>query len=183
MTRDAKWIVGTGVAVIASVGGSAVAVLAVMVTLVGGVRDDVRDLRGELLSFRHEVNARLDSFETRLRNVVVDRQRVLYPYVEPGIEYAPQAVGGEVHPGCVADSLRCHGAEASADELQLRVRLERAGFHGTVVLDPAQAVAADGDAGRCGSHDGASIVARKTCPARCATSRPPASRRWRPAPT
>ena len=96
MTRDAKWIVGTGVAVIASVGGSAVAVLAVMVTLVGGVRDDVRDLRGELLSFRHEVNARLDSFETRLRNVeiafgkvdqrLLTLERVFLPPREPAGE-------------------------------------------------------------------------------------------------
>ncbi len=110
MTSDAKWIVGTGVAVIASVGGSAVAVLAVMVTLVGGVREDlrgvrgdVRDLRGELLSLRNEVNARLDGFETRLdgldtrlRNVeiafgkvdqrLLTLERVLLPPREPAGE-------------------------------------------------------------------------------------------------
>ena len=40
MNTDTKWIVGTGVAVIASVVASAVAVIAVMVTLVGGVRED-----------------------------------------------------------------------------------------------------------------------------------------------
>ena len=38
------------------------------------------------------------------------------------------------------------------------------GFYGTVVLAPAQAVVANGDVGRCGSHDGASIVARKPSP-------------------
>lgn len=41
------------------------------------------------------------------------------------------------------------------------VRLERAGFNRTVVLESAQPVVADGGVGRCGSHDGASIVAWK----------------------
>ena len=36
MSVDAKWIVGTGVAVVASVAGSAVAVIAVVVTLADG---------------------------------------------------------------------------------------------------------------------------------------------------
>ena len=97
--------------------------------------------------------------------VVVGRQRVLYPYVEPAAEHPPQAVGCEVYADRVADSLRCHGVQVSVDEFQLGVRLERAGFYGTVVFDPAQAVVADGDVGRCGSHDGGSIVARK--PASC----------------
>ena len=60
MSNDTKWIIGTGVAVIASVVGSAVAVIAVVVTLVGGVREDVRRL-----------DTRLDGFDTRLRNVEI----------------------------------------------------------------------------------------------------------------
>ena len=104
--------------------------------------------------------------------VVVGRQRVLYPYVEPGAEHPPQAVGDEVCADRVADSLRRHGVQVSVDELQLGVRLERAGFHGTVVLDPSQAVGADGDAGHCGSHDGASIVARIPAPCGPARIRP-----------
>ena len=78
MSSDTKWIVGTGVAVIASVVGSAVAVLAVVVTLVGGVREDMRDVREDMRSFRTEVNTRLDrietrldGFDTRLRNVEI----------------------------------------------------------------------------------------------------------------
>ena len=86
MNTDTKWIVGTGVAVIASVVASAVAVIAVMVTLVGGVREDVR-------SFRTEVNARMDGFDTRLRNVeiafgkvdqrLLTLERILLPPREP----------------------------------------------------------------------------------------------------
>ena len=86
MSTDTKWIVGTGVAVIASVVGSAVAVIAVVVTLVGGVREDLR-------SFRTEVAARMEGFETRLRNVEiafgqVDQrlltiERILLPPREP----------------------------------------------------------------------------------------------------
>lgn len=42
MSTDTEWIVGTGVAVIASLVGPAVAVITVAITLVGGVREDVR---------------------------------------------------------------------------------------------------------------------------------------------
>ena len=92
--------------------------------------------------------------------VVVGRKRVLYPYVEPAAEHPPQAVGHEVYAGRVADSLQCHGVQVSVDELHLGVRFERAGLYGTVVLGPAQPIVADGGVGRCGAHDGASIVAR-----------------------
>ena len=99
VNTDTKWIVGTGVAVIASVVGSAVAVIAVFVTLVGGVgeevrsvreevrsvREEVRSVRGEVGSVREEVgsvrvemqrlrtelNTRMDGFDTRLRNVEI----------------------------------------------------------------------------------------------------------------
>lgn len=64
MSTDTTWIIGTGVAVIASVVGSTVAVTAVLVTLVGGVREDLR-------SFRTEVNTRMESFDTRLRSVEI----------------------------------------------------------------------------------------------------------------
>lgn len=50
MNDGTKWIIGTGVAVIASVVGSAVAVIAVVVTLVGGVREDLRDVRADMRS-------------------------------------------------------------------------------------------------------------------------------------
>ena len=60
MTSDAKWIVGTGVAIVTAIMVSAVAVIAVVVTMVGDVRADLRD-----------VNARLDGFDTRLRAVEV----------------------------------------------------------------------------------------------------------------
>ena len=93
--------------------------------------------------------------------VVVDGQGVLYPHVEPGAEYPLQTVGHQVYADRVADRLWSHGAQFSVDEFQLGVRLECAGFYGTVVLDAAQAVMAEGDVGRSGSHDGASIVARK----------------------
>ena len=45
MSNGTKWIVGTGVAIITAVLGSAVAVIAVAVTLVGDVRADLRDGR------------------------------------------------------------------------------------------------------------------------------------------
>ena len=48
MTNDTKWIVGTGVAVMASVIGSTVAIIAVVVTLVGGVRDDMDGMRDDM---------------------------------------------------------------------------------------------------------------------------------------
>ena len=82
-------------------------------------------------------------------------KRVLDPYVESGIEHLPQACGHELNHSRMAASLGCHREQLSVNEFQLGVRLERAGFYGPVVLDPAQAV----DVGRCGSHDGTSIVA------------------------
>ena len=60
MTSDAKWIVGTGVAIVTTIIASAVAVIAVVVTMVGDVRADLRD-----------VNARREGFDTRLRAVEV----------------------------------------------------------------------------------------------------------------
>ena len=78
MSGDTKWIVGTGVAVIASVVGSAVAVSAVVVTLVGGVRDDVdglRDdmhaavdgLRDEIHGLRDEMHAAVEGLRDDMR--------------------------------------------------------------------------------------------------------------------
>ena len=48
MSTDAKWIVGTGAAVVVSVVGSAVAVIAVVVTLNGDVRADLRRMDDRL---------------------------------------------------------------------------------------------------------------------------------------
>ena len=60
MTNDTKWIVGTGIAIITTIVGSAVAVIAVVVTLSGDIRADLRD-----------VNARMDGLDARLRAVEV----------------------------------------------------------------------------------------------------------------
>lgn len=60
MTKDTKWVVGTGIAVITAVVGSAVAVIAVVVTLTGGIRADLRDM-----------NRRLKGFDNRLRAVEI----------------------------------------------------------------------------------------------------------------
>ena len=60
MTNDAKWIVGTGIAIITAIVGSAVAVTAVVVTLTGDIRTDLRDM-----------NNRLDGFDARLRAVEI----------------------------------------------------------------------------------------------------------------
>ena len=66
MNTDTKWIVGTGVAVIASVVGSAVAVIAVVVTLFGGVGEDVRSVREDVRSLGTELNTRMDGFGARM---------------------------------------------------------------------------------------------------------------------
>ena len=60
MTNDAKWIVGTGIAIITAIVGAAVAVIAVVVTLTGDVRADLQDM-----------NNRLDGFDARLRAVEI----------------------------------------------------------------------------------------------------------------
>ena len=65
MISDAKWIVGTGVAIVTAILASAVAVIAVVVTMVGDVRADLRD-----------VNARLDGFDPRLRAVEIEFGKV-----------------------------------------------------------------------------------------------------------
>ena len=111
MSTDTKWIVGTGVAVIASVVGSAVAVIAVVVTLFGGVGEDVRSVREDVRSVREDVrslgtelntrmdglatqlNTRMDGLDTRLRNVeiafgkvdqrLLTLERILLPPREP----------------------------------------------------------------------------------------------------
>ena len=57
MNNDTKWIIGTGVAVIASVVGSAMAVIAVVVTLVGGVREDLRDVREDMRSMHADMRS------------------------------------------------------------------------------------------------------------------------------
>ena len=71
MSTDAKWIVGTGAAVVVSVVGSAVAVFAVMAVLVGDVSEDVRDVRADVRDFRTEMSARMEGFDARLRAVEV----------------------------------------------------------------------------------------------------------------
>ena len=66
MVPDTKWIVGTGVAIIASVIGSAVAVIAVVVTLVGDVRADLRRMDDRLRAVEvafGKVDQRLETLE------------------------------------------------------------------------------------------------------------------------
>ena len=93
MSSDTKWIIGTGVALMASVLGSAVAVIAVVVTLVGGVREDVRTLRDDLHAavdgLRDDMredharfDARLDALEVAVGKVdqrLLTIERVVLP--------------------------------------------------------------------------------------------------------
>ena len=67
MNNETKWIVGTGAAVIASVFGSAVAVIAVVVTLVGGVREDVRTSRAAVDGLRDDMQAAVDGLRDDVR--------------------------------------------------------------------------------------------------------------------
>ena len=67
MTNDTKWIVGTGVAVITAVIGSAVAVIAVVVTLSGDIRADIRETNARIES----LDDRWDGLDVRLRAVEV----------------------------------------------------------------------------------------------------------------
>ena len=66
MVADTKWVVGTGVAIVASVIGSAVAVIAVVVTLVGDVRADLRRMDDRLRAVEvafGKVDQRLETLE------------------------------------------------------------------------------------------------------------------------
>ena len=65
MISDAKWIVGTGIAITTAIVGSAVAVTAVVVTLTGDIRADLRD-----------TNNRLNGFDARLRAVEISFGKV-----------------------------------------------------------------------------------------------------------
>ena len=67
MSNGTKWIVGTGVAINTTIVGSAV--VAVVVTLVGDVRADLRDVRGDLTTQIDGVNARIDDVRADLRDV------------------------------------------------------------------------------------------------------------------
>ena len=67
MNTDTKWIIGTGVAIIASVVGSAVAVIAVVVTLVGGVREDVRASQAAVDGLRDDMQAAVDGLRDDMR--------------------------------------------------------------------------------------------------------------------
>ena len=63
VSNDTKWIVGTGVAVVASVVWSAVAVIAVVVTLIGGVREDLRDVRADMRTMHAAIEGLRDDME------------------------------------------------------------------------------------------------------------------------
>ena len=64
MSNDTKTLLVT---MVTSVVGSAVAVIAVALTLVGGVRADLRDMRADVRA----VHERLDRFDDRLRAVEI----------------------------------------------------------------------------------------------------------------
>lgn len=111
MSSDTKWLIGTGVAIVATIVGSAVAIITVVVTLVGDVRADLRDIRTDLTALTAQVagvntriddvradlrdmRTRMDSFDARLRAVEValgkvDQrlltiERVVLPPTAPG---------------------------------------------------------------------------------------------------
>ena len=69
MSGDTKTLLVT---VAASAVGSAVAVIAVVLTLVGGVRSDLRDVRADVRA----VHERLDRFDDRLRAVEIEFGKV-----------------------------------------------------------------------------------------------------------
>lgn len=67
-----EWIVGTGIAVATTSVGSVAAVVAVVVTLAGGVRADLRDVRADLRAVRagvHSLDARLGAVDVGFGNV------------------------------------------------------------------------------------------------------------------
>ena len=79
MGVDTKWIVGTGIGIVAAVLTTGIGLAALMVSLSAGVNarfDEVNvrfeEVRGEL----QEMKARMDSFDTRLRNLEVAFGRV-----------------------------------------------------------------------------------------------------------
>ena len=76
MSSDAKWIVGTGIGVIAAILTTGVGLAALMVSLIAGVNTRIDDVRGELRDFRTDVNARMEGFDTRLRDVEVSFGKV-----------------------------------------------------------------------------------------------------------
>ena len=95
MSTDTKWLIGTGVALMASVLGSAVAVIAVVVvTLIGGVREDVRaahaavdGLRDDMREDHARFDARLDAVEVAFGKVdqrLLTIERVVLPTPAPG---------------------------------------------------------------------------------------------------
>ena len=71
MSTDAKWIVGTGIGIVAAILTTGMGLAALMVTLIAGVNARIDDVRGELRDFRTEVNTRMEGFDTRLRNVEI----------------------------------------------------------------------------------------------------------------
>ena len=71
MSTDTKWIVGTGIGIVAAILTTGVGLAALMVSLIAGVNTRIDDVRGELRDFRTEVNVRMEGFDTRLRNVEI----------------------------------------------------------------------------------------------------------------
>ena len=57
--------------IVAAILTTAVGLAALMVSLIAGVNTWIDDARGELRDFRTEVNARMEGFDTRLRNVEI----------------------------------------------------------------------------------------------------------------
>ena len=71
MSTDTKWIVGTGIGIVAAFLTTGVGLAALMVSLIAGVNTRIDDARGELREFRTAVNGRMEGFDTRLRNVEI----------------------------------------------------------------------------------------------------------------
>ncbi len=64
MSTDTKWVLGTVI-------GTWIALLAVVVTLTGGVRADLRDTRAVLDGRMDRIESRLAGFDDRLRAVEI----------------------------------------------------------------------------------------------------------------
>ena len=95
MSTDAKWIVGTGIAVITAIVGTGGVLAGLLLTQIGGVnaridglRDDMRDLRPDMREIRatlERFDARLDAVEIALAKLdqrLLTIERVVLPAAE-----------------------------------------------------------------------------------------------------
>ena len=97
MSTDTKWIVGTGIAVIAAIVGTGGVLAGLLLTQIGAVNariDDLRDLRTEMRADMRDIRATLERFDARLDAVeialakldqrLLTIERVVLPAAESG---------------------------------------------------------------------------------------------------